>query len=147
MAPTTLTLPALTSSRVAALFMNRSRMLIQTFSSMARGIISSPFAWGYFSMVCLTAGSILSTSGGIFFSTAWSCPLIARVTAVTAPHCVWPSTTITGVRTCARPYSMDPTSSVSHTLPATRITKISITPASKIASTGTRESEQVRIVA
>ena len=40
------------------------------------------------------------------------CLAWALATAVTAPHCVWPKTTRTGVRTWASPYSIAPASSV-----------------------------------
>ena len=67
--------------------------------------------------------------------------------AVTAPHFECPSTTTSRVPNCEAANSTLPTSDGATMLPATRITKRSPSPWSKISSAGTRASEQPRMMA
>ena len=64
--------------------------------------------------------------------------------ALTAPHLVCPSTTMVCTPSACTPYSNVPLDSWLSKLPATRFTNRSPTPMSKMISTGTRESAQLR---
>ena len=65
--------------------------------------------------------------------------------ACTAPHLVWPSTIMVFTPSASTPYSKVPVASTQFTKPAVRTGNRSPTPWSKMISSGTRESEQLRM--
>ena len=67
--------------------------------------------------------------------------------AFTAPHFSCPSTRRTRAPRTWAPYSMLPSATGSMTLPATRMTKSRPSVSSNTNSGGTRESEQLRMIA
>ena len=108
---------------VTGLIRKRSLTACQTFCSMAKGTSAAPLALGWSCMDVRTAGKMGASKGGMLRSRTRLFPWTWLDTAETAPQLVCPSTTSMGVCTWARPYSMEPASSVLTTLPTTRTTK------------------------
>mmetsp|Transcript_13859 Transcript_13859/g.31687 ORF Transcript_13859/g.31687 Transcript_13859/m.31687 type:complete len:205 (+) Transcript_13859:49-663(+) len=86
------------------------------------------------------------------FSASWSCAGISfsmvstgSCAALTAPQSSCPRTTSTFTFKWCTAYCSDASVAVSRALPATRTTKMSPRPWSKMISVGTRESEQPRM--
>src|SRR5699024_3683233 len=88
-----------------------------------------------------TAGAMRSTTSRRY-PEGVECESTALMAAPTAPHEVWPSTSVSGIESTSTPNSIDPSTDGSTMWPALRITKRSPRTWSKTTSAGTRESEQ-----